>query len=503
MSSTTAIPKTPFLPPFPVVDVVLDNQGLYASSQGTDTYRAEIENPADISAEELNHHGALLTSQVLAELHLADDVRVELYDQNGNQHHMWYSQQNMALYPLKTPGLAPAGSKAARRPSQGKFAALPGLKNLPPERRALVLILLSLLLVVGVSFGLRFLLENLGDGDDDQTPPAAQLPVTAPAGWDTYADYAVEASMVDPIISHQEIIYAHDSELRRINADTGIPTGTSTVEFKISEIHHAYGLAEDTISVAGSGSQTAIGLVGDESLTTIKQPEEHTTLTWVSGVPVYVGSGFVWVPNEHGELKRYTAPADTVPAIIDGQSIWMVSEKEPKAWHIHSDSAELPEPVEIPVIEGHSYKGLIAGINNRMVLMWSTEDMRSTQLEILDATGEHRLENARTVPGKASEYNTVVDPTRNLLLSQGTFVDVSTNEAMKVSTSAKYGAGYAWASGIESQRVSVDGEVISWQGTSNSVIPAEVDASGRAIVVYKPTTSSDTYGKLYVLTKAQ
>lgn len=502
MSQTTA-PKTPFLPPFPVMQVVLSEDKIQASSQGTETYTQELENTSVLTAEELNTYGAKLVAKVLAELNLADDVRVEFFDTQGNQHGMWYSTEFTALYPLKTPGLAPVGTKANQVSSSGLLARLPGLAKLNKELRALVLILLSLALVILLAFGARWLLDKWGTKEDNASPPAAQLPVTAPAGWDTYADYAVEASMVNPVLKNQEIIYAHEAELRRINADTGIDAGTTSVSFNISAIYESSGLAEDTVAVAGSGSQAAIGTVHNEALNTIEPPEEQTTLQWISGVPVYQGTGFIWVPNEKGELKRYTAPADSEPAVIDGQSIWMVSTKEPKAWHIHSDSAELPESVSIPGLDGYTYKGLISGINHHIVLAWGKEDLSDTMLEIIDATGEHQLENARSLPGTASEYSTVTDPERNLLLSQGTFVDVSTNQAMKVGTSAKYGAGYAWVSGIESQRVSVDGEVISWDGTSNSVIPSAIDAAGRAIVIYKPTSSSEPLGKLYVLAPAR
>ena len=501
-----SVPSPTFLPPFPVIDVVLDEEGMHASAQGTESYHQQLHAfVSELDAQQLNAYGADLVRQVLEELRLDDDVRVLLHDAQGSQHPMWYSSDSQSLYPFTVP----SGSKAGRTVGAqvfstggGFFASLPGLRALPAERRALLLIALGLVLAVALTFGGRSVLGSFGSSEEPELPQAAQLPVTAPAGWDTYADYAVEASVVDPVVYQQEIIYAYEGQLRYILADTGEQTGSTEAGFKISEIYEVSGLSKGTIAVAGSGSQAAIGRIGDAELNVIEPPEETTTLEWISGLPVYVGTGFIWVPDENGQLKRYTAPADSKPAVVDGASVWMVSSKEPKAWHISSDAAQLPEAVEIPAVEGYTYKGLVAGVNHHIVLAWSTEDLSGTRLEILEATGEHRLENARVVAGTASEYNTVTDSGRNLLLSAGTFVNVETNQAMKVSSSAKYGAGFAWVTGIESQRVSVDGEIVSWSGTANSVIPAAIDGAGRAVVVYKPSNSSEPLGKLYVLTKA-
>ncbi|QRZ61787.1 hypothetical protein [Rothia sp. ZJ932] len=502
MNTKEQTPKTPFLAPFPVITISLTDTSISVTTQGALEDQSRFFVAGEYTNDELNSIGAELTSNLLSQLLLDEDVRVDLYDQNQQKHHMWYSAENKALYPLETPGLLPKGSKIAPYTQDSKVGKIPiigpRIAALPREQRLLLGIIASFALAIVLVLGAKNFL-GATDSQKSTLPPAAQLPVTAPAGWDTYADYAVDADKVSPLLVNDEILYAHKDNIMRISADTGELISQHPANNKISALNVVSGLGENVISVESSGTKASIGTIGGE-MTALEKPEEATSITWVSGVPVYQGVGFVWVPDKDGNLSKYIAPADSKPAVIDGKSIWMVSDKEPLAWHITTDAPELPEPVNIPVAEGYDYQGLITGINNHIILGFGKDLNTQGLIEIIDATGPGLLENPRTLDAKASKQMLDIDVQRNLVLSQGTFLDVESNEAMKVSSSARYGAGYAWTTGLESQRVSPDGEVVAWNGSTNAVVPAAIDAAGRAVVVYKPNTS-EAGTKLYVLQK--
>ena len=72
---------------------------------------------------------------------------------------------------------------------------------------------------------------------------------------------------------------------------------------------------------------------------------------------------------------------------------------------------------------------------------------------------------------------------------------------MKTGANASYGGGFAWTKGTKPARISVDGDVKEWvTSSSQPVTPADVDETGRAVVLYKPN-EAEAVSKLYVLRK--
>ena len=105
------------------------------------------------------------------------------------------------------------------------------------------------------------------------------------------------------------------------------------------------------------------------------------------------------------------------------------------------------------------------------------------------------------IPQVSLSGQSVVDPSRHILLGTNAMADVTSSRIVPVPGSSRYGAGYAWvASGSENQRVSLSGQKVPWQvGKSNSAaIPDAVLEDGRAVVLLRSENSRES-SRIYVL----
>lgn len=487
----TSSHKTPELPVFPVITVEVDdeNHQLYASAPGSTliTRSFDREQWADESQVAYrNEQVAHAATAIAQDIGLKNAVRVNVAMDDENIFKMWMEYQGNELHMLPeatNQESKPAGSKSFGGLSPRLWGAI------------IAFLLCAVIMVWAVIWK-----NGQEEAAPIYTPPPVQLPVSAPAGWDTFADYSLEATSASPLIVGEKLLYAQGRELRIANSSDGVRTSGHSVGFDINSITTSTGLGDNTIAVGGANSQAAIGTMGGD-LHTINRPTQQATLHWVSGVPVFTSTGAVWVPNSSGELTKLTAPADSVPAAVFDNTVWMVSTVDNQAWLISSDSPELPAPVSIPAPGGYTYQGFIASVNNHLAFAYSNTESREQVIVLADATSEGTLENGRTVKGNYNQSQVSVDLDRNLLLTGPTLVDVAENKAMNVGSNASYGGGYAWARGSDSQRISVAGETVSWSTNSaNPTIPSDVDSRGRAVVLYKPS-AQDVPSKLYVLRK--
>lgn len=486
--------RLPPLPAFPVISITQEENRIVGRSQGTSPVVVVPERPVEeLSREETHDMGLNIVQELIDQLGTTDAIRVNVTSFTGDAFKMYYDPSTQMLEEIPE-AAQPAATRSIRAKGQpkGMFASLSR-----PLRTSLA-IGLGLLLLVALALGVRVF--SGGGADDEALPDPAQLPISAPAGWDTYADYVVDATAA-PITVNDELIYALDSTVIRLAGDNGKETGRTNAPFAVKDIYYTHGLGENIIAVGGSGKEAAIGPIGGE-ITEIEPPTDHATLRWVSGVPVFESTGFVYIPDAEGNLTRLVQPADSEPMVVHDKTAWFFSAVEPKAWLITSDAPELPESIAIPEVPGYAYQGPITGVQNTVIAHWAKEGQRSdARLELLETNNQGGLENPRSIVGAASANSLTVDAQRGKVLTQGLFIDVKTNQAMKVSTAAKYGAGYAWTTGTESSRISTDSEVINWQlptGSTSSAIPSTLDPQGRAAVLYKPS-NSDLPSRLYIL----
>lgn len=483
-----AQPPTPNLPVFPVIVVSVneDEAKVIGSAPGAEVIEKEIDRQRwDNDIPYRNELTASVAHRVARSINHTEPVRVRVDMGAGQDFHMWMPTAGNRLYEIE-------------RPQPLKDSSTKTRWGMPPK---MFWASLACVLMVAMTIGALLWKNNQSEPVAIYTPPAAQLPVSAPAGWDTFADYSLEATTAAPVVIKDQILYAKDSELRTVSAKDGVEKGKQSAGFNIDEIHSVDGLESDVIAVGGNNAQAAIGKRGGE-LHSLNRPTQQAKLHWVSGAPVYTSEGYVWIPDAQGALKKVTAPADTFPVALAGEKVWMASKVEPKAWLMSDDSAKLPKSVDIPAPKGMSYKGPITGVKEHVLFGYSNKNKSTEQkIVITDLNKNGEVGKGRVLEGKWNENSTEVDNQRNLILTGSTLIDVENNKAINAGSNATYGGGYVWTRGTHPARISLNGDEKAWETSSaQPVIPADVDQDGRAIVLYKPT-EQDASSKLYVLRK--
>lgn len=472
---------TPFLPSFPVIVIHRIGNQLKAEAPGGFTSTEEIQENATV--EQLNAAVSSCAVALAEQMLIKSNTRVTVIEEDPTtQYSMWLDIADGVVKPVEKPKV----------PKKKLFASW--------SRQQKILVFGGLAVVVAISgvFGVRSMIPQQKTQVVISAPSAAQLPVAAPAGWDTYADYAVDASAVNPLLLDDQIVYAQGSSVKRMEASTGIAIDSKDAGFQITNLYQAYGLGKDVIAAAAGTSQVAVGHTGGQ-MHRVETPSDYAKLIWVSGTPVYTTVGFVHVPDADGNLHRYSAPADSVPAVITPDGVWMVSTISAEAWFIADDSPNLPTSQKLPLSGGGDVTGDVVGVGNSFAVGVRGEDQ--DYIQVFDTT-KRSITGSRMIPQVSLPANPNVDPARHVLLGTNALVDITSDKAVSVSGAARYGAGYAWVSGAENQRVSVTGEKIPWQigknNSSSAVIPDAVLPDGRAVVLFRAENSRES-SRIYVL----
>lgn len=477
--------QTPALPAFPVVTIHLEEGALLADAPGASPVTEPIEDEAVADAVQLNQAGAAAATKVAAELGM-DRIQVRIRA-HGDEFFMWLDSETGTLHPLEEPEFE---KQTQQNPAKTKRA----------KQVRWIMIgagVMVLLIVAAVIFRAT---AGAREPEEPALPGPAQLPAAAPAGWDSYASWAVDASDADPVVVDDDVVYAEGKDIKHAAADNGKPGRSDSVGFTVKAIHRTAGLGDEVISVEGSSSEAAIGRA-DGTLHELKAPEQSAELDWVSGIPVWSLGTSLWVPDADGKLNKYTVPAESSPATIDRGGVWMVSETDPKAWHITSDSARLPESVAIPTPKNSDgFAGAVAGIGDEMVVGFKTKNSQG-QVLMRVRISDGKLADPWAVKASGSSGDPVIDPAREMILANGVLMDLKNEKATTAGSSATYGAGYAWTTGTSPKRVDPEGHITDWNtgtSTSDAAVPADLTSDGSAVLVAKPESGSQET-KLYVL----
>lgn len=472
---------TPFLPSFPVIVIHRIGNQLKAEAPGGFTSTEEIQENATV--EQLNAAVSSCAVALAEQMLIKSNTRVTVIEEDPTtQYSMWLDIDAQVVRPIERP-------KVPRKKL---------LASWPRQRKILIFGSLAAVLAVSGAVGVRSMMPQQQEQVVVSAPGAAQLPVAAPAGWGTYADYAVDASPVNPLLLDGQIVYASGSDVKRMEAETGIATDSKDTGFQITNLYQAYGLGDDVIAASAGTSQVAVGHTGGQ-MHRLEAPSDSAKLVWVSGTPVYTTVGFVHVPDADGNLHRYSAPADSVPAVVTPDGVWMVSTVSAEVWLITDDSPNLPASQKLSLSGGGEVTGDVVGVGNSFAVGVRGENQ--DYIQVFDIAGRS-LVGTRMIPQVSLSANPTVDPVRHILLGTNAVVDITSGKAVPVSGGSRYGAGYAWVSGAENQRVSVTGEKTPWlvgkNNSSSAVIPDAVLPDGRAVVLFRAENSRDS-SRIYVL----
>jgi len=179
--------------------------------------------------------------------------------------------------------------------------------------------------------------------------------------------------------------------------------------------------------------------------------------------------------------------------------MWIVSSVSAEVWLITDDSPNLPASQKLSLSGGGEVTGDVVGVGNSFAVGVRGENQ--DYIQVFDIAGRS-LVGTRMIPQVSLSANPTVDPARHILLGTNAVVDITSGKAVPVSGGSRYGAGYAWVSGAENQRVSVTGEKTPWlvgkNNSSSAVIPDAVLPDGRAVVLFRAENSRDS-SRIYVL----
>lgn len=307
------------------------------------------------------------------------NVRVDLFV-GEHRHQMWLDRETHTLQQYQLTSGDAVANEGKRKKTRGK-----GLR-MSKQSVALIVVIAVVVLSAVAMFGPK-LLPGSAEPEANPTPDPAQLPVTAPAGWDTYADYAVNAADADPLVVGDQVIFARTNQIVQLDASSGVEVGHSDLSFTPTRLRSTSGVGENVIVAEGPSSQVAIGTPAGP-FHELHKPSDYAKVGFVSGVPVFTQSGQVTVPDAHGQMSSYTLPADSEPAMVTDDGVWMVSTLEPEAWLIKGTSADLPAPVQLPSPPGGlEYEGLVAGVGDQVVLGFAGKDSSTDRhLEVMGLT---------------------------------------------------------------------------------------------------------------------
>lgn len=337
------------------------------------------------------------------------------------------------------------------------------------------------------------------------TPPPAQLPVPAPAGWDTYADWSTPMTdstvraILDPL---GQPVSVDDSKLIAHDSSTGVEKWSRTAPFTVDQL--ALFTIDGQSRVAASAARELV-LFGDGAdPIRVDVPRDGTVVLDGGTAPR------IDLPNKRslivaadGSTSSRVVPAASEPIETLGADLVAADLQAGRIWRVTSDSQALPAPAMLPKPSAEAELITVLGsLDGRVVAAWkngegvtvgfydlgsSADATKATQVGLADIEGTY-------VPTSGIQ----IDRDHGLLLAGSVLVDVEAMQAHRLPGSGKLSAGYAWVTdGGEQLRINKQGEVEDSTDAVRAAIPDVITADGKAITRVEGSTS----GLLYALTQ--
>lgn len=320
--------------------------------------------------------------------------------------------------------------------------------------------------------------------------PAGQLPVHAPAGWQTFASWTVPASRsnVDPVLSPggNQVIVVNSGHLDALDARTGARLWSAALEGSVSSLRVMAVDGEQKIIVADGSKVRVFGLDGTpgtvfEAGVTTSRPVTDTGREVFFTLPdqramVLTGGGM--------SLRRIPAGAVTIG--VDRGTLLAVELSTARLWRITDDGVTFPAPVTItaPKDAAKLTAAFTAG-DGSLVTVWDGPAKSNKAvvavLPVFPTLGDPTV--VTTVPASsAATSSAVVDRHSGTVLVGAVFIDTGKHTAIEVpARSGKLGAGYWW--GVKDQqpvRMSPAGE--SAASAADAPIPLFALPENRVLV---------------------
>lgn len=395
-----------------------------------------------------------------------------------------------------------AGGEATKRASRGVFGGVGRRLSVIPQRWWLVIgVALVALTAVAVVVIPRTALPVPGMSEpvaeEAPVPPAGQLPVEAPVGWDTYAGWIVDANKPGAaavLVGKETLVITDGGEVIGLNAETGQEKWRTGVPGDVTQLL----VASDQKTIYAARGKTGVTILNAKSGEVVIDADTSAEEIALADVP------FARLPGQAGAVlvgeawERRQVPATAVPVGTIGEGLVSVSVDQQQMWVTRSNNPVLPAPSPLVApAEGLGLSRVVAFTDARLVTEWA--DGRGTRMIAIDAVdAEGELERSGTIDAASGGLSSVsVDAVSGLVAVGGLLLDVNSAESVMAPQGTVLArAGYGWSEQTGDQRVRISDDWTVLAMARGAVIPDVILPDGRAVVRAARGADSQAY---YVL----
>ena len=358
---------------------------------------------------------ALSAAMTAAEARALRKVRVDGVDPEGNVHHMMLDAQARVLIPITPEAWSTKDVVAEARQKQLKAA------NGPLSRRNLLLMGASTVGVALVGAG-AVAYRNAAQQQPQQAAQKpdtrAQLPVVAPAGFDTLAAWTapVEGSAV-PTVLGSLVLVGQKNDLVALNSTDGTEAWREPFSVAVAALAATASVAKGTTPVAvavtakelmvipASGERTRVALTGQGQVKTFPR---GTSMVWQQGTEqkahLLLGT----------EVQVRLVPAGNTVLGGAGPVLVTASKKSPEVSLIKDSGVKLPKPLPVQAPSKEAKKGQVLGLVGGYVLSaWNVSSKAVTgKIFVIDRiTSQGTLERVNVSKALKFDASSItVDP---------------------------------------------------------------------------------------------
>lgn len=430
--------------------------------------------------------------------------RVQGHTEDGEVYEMVVNAELGSLEErdISTPTVA-TGTGTARTGSRTRS----GTRRRTPPRRKAVLWGSAGVLAVTVGFTTVYTLQDSAAEPvaTVSTPPPAQLPVPAPAGWDTYGDWTtpMTGSTVRAILDASgQPVSVDGSRLVGHDPRTGVQRWTRTAPFTVSDV--ALFTLDGQSRVAAAAARELV-LFGDGAdPIRVDVPKDGTVVLNGGTAPrVDLPDKRSLIVAADGSTAARVVPAAAEPLEALGDDLVAADVRAGRIWRIAQDSAALPAPATLPKPStGADLVTVLGSVKGRVVAAWKNSDGTTIGFydlgDATDATEATQVGLAELEGTDVPTSGIQIDREHGLLVAGTVLVDVHAMQAHRLPGAGELAAGYAWVStGDEQLRINARGVTEATTDAARAAIPDVITGDGKAITRAEGSSS----GLLYALTQ--
>lgn len=357
------------------------------------------------------------------------------------------------------------------------------------NRRTLVMVGSGGLLGAAVLLALG---SQLWGGDDNGSAPppppdAAQLPITAPAGWSTYAVWAAPSEDVPAVLDGSgRLLVVEDGQLVARAPKDGQEIQRIDLPFTADAVKVYSEGDQERVAVA-SGRELAVMDQGADGFSTVEVPEGGQVSLEGSDPLVTSEDQRAWV-LEGTELRERIVPAGAEALAADDGALVAANGDEGKVWKITTSDPELPDPASIEAPEDYEIAGIPAANGSRVAVTFRGDEGHKVALYEVTA-GQSATEatelTQKDVDGVSSAGQAQWDPAGEVAVMGSVAVDFKDVTIAELPDQVEAGGGDLWVPRNDegrSQRYSSAGTELD-SGDGDAAVPSVVTEGGLAVVV--------------------